>query len=171
MLKILAVDDADREEVLRWLEEAEREQALRALQGPPPRIDDLDEADNWSDAFYELALELGPRDDARLGAAMSAPTHALGIETWFTQTSWRPARHEPVDNPMEVIRERANHVHDVVQVPIVGAIVCGLLAIREDHDDRTDWLILYLPGGALVRTHRLIAELFMGLESYGPHLA
>jgi hypothetical protein len=33
---------------------------------------DIDDDYNWTDGFYELAIELGPRDDARLERGLAS---------------------------------------------------------------------------------------------------
>ncbi|WP_157845330.1 hypothetical protein [Pseudofrankia saprophytica] len=105
---------------------------------------DVDVPANWHGGFYELAINLGPPDDARLEHALTATWAAAGVVGCLAPDG--DAEHRPAPCTLEGL-ERFGHLHGVVRLPDGGATVCGAIAIREDDGD--DWLDFYIPLGAL----------------------
>ncbi|ONH21904.1 hypothetical protein [Pseudofrankia asymbiotica] len=99
---------------------------------------------NWNGGFYELAINLGPPDDARLESALAATWAAAGVAGCLARGEDGEFRPAPCTLPS---LERFGHLHGAVRLPDGGDVVCGAVTIREDHGD--DWLDFYLPLGAL----------------------
>lgn len=108
----------------------------------------LADPENWHGGFYELSIELGSRNDERLGAALQVLWRAAGATGPFGEDP--PGTYEEVDLSLDSM-ERHGHLHGQVEAPPFGKVVCGMLAFRAD--DESDWLALYLPLGALSRAH------------------
>lgn len=102
--------------------------------------------ENWYGGFYELAINLGPRSDARLGKALAAVWRAAGVDRCLARDD--DGRHRDAVLSVESI-ERYGHLAGVTTLPDHGHIVCGAVTIREEQGD--DWLDFYLPLGALGR--------------------
>jgi hypothetical protein len=104
----------------------------------------VDDPTNWHGGFYELGIELGPRDDARLEKAVAT--------LWRTAKATGPfglsddGTYQPADPSVSALEQYA-HLRGVVEAPHFGRIVVGALAVRFEGGD--DWLSLYLPMGAL----------------------
>jgi hypothetical protein len=108
------------------------------------RTDDPDDDENWHGGYYELAINLGPRNDARLEQALAA-----GVEGCLARDDTR--RHRTVDLCLASI-EKSSHLAGVTMLPDRRRMVCGAVAIREDPEQHgDDWLDFYLPLGALNR--------------------
>jgi hypothetical protein len=107
----------------------------------------LDEAENWRGGFYELSITLGPRDDARLEAALWALWRSAELTGPFAAEPG--GQHERVELGLRSL-EANGHLRGVAEPPSVGRIVAGALAIRFDRGE--DVLVLYIPMGALART-------------------
>lgn len=122
------------------------------------RADDLDVEDNWHGGFYELGLELGPRDDARLEAAMIGLWKAAGVSGCYA-VEYKPFRHVSVDLSLAALQAHG-HLRGTVRLPSGKAAVCGIVAIR--FDDGDDWVELYLPLGALARTDERVGPFPFG---------
>jgi hypothetical protein len=116
------------------------------------RPDDLDFEENWNRGFYELAFQMGPRDDARLAAGLARLWQAAGAEGPYRR-EYQPISYEPVDLSLEAL-ETYGHLLGTVRLPNGTRVVCGALATR--FDDGDDWLELYLPMGALAETDQRI---------------
>jgi hypothetical protein len=110
----------------------------------------IDDGDNWTGGFYELAIELGPRDDARLQAALDVLGRVNGADGYF-------AAHGPSAGRQHLTLDgitRSGHLRGVTALPTGARVVCGVFAIRED--EGPDWLVFYLPLEALCRVDRRI---------------
>ena len=90
--------------------------------------------ERWHGGYYELALELGPRDDARLDAAIRA--------------CWSAPSLTASEAPTLAAHERTGHLRGVATIPRFGTTVCGTVLVREDEPE-IDWLDFYLPIGGL----------------------
>ncbi|MFD9936815.1 hypothetical protein ACFWZ6_27200 [Streptomyces massasporeus] len=102
---------------------------------------------NWSDGFYELAIEIGSTEDAAIQAVLSALWSAAGVRGSFAFTDREPEEQEPV--PCTVASLTAyGHLRGQVRLPNGHLAVCGAVAIRGG-DDSSDWLDFYVPAGAL----------------------
>lgn len=109
---------------------------------------DPEDPGNWDGGYYEIAIKLGPRDDARLGAALTALWTAANVHGCFVGTTG--SSHTTAD-PDLVSLEKHGHLRGVVEPPAIGPVVAGVLALRSLHDDQ-DWITLYIPMGALAKT-------------------
>ena len=107
---------------------------------------DLGDNENHLGGCYELAIELGARDDARLQAALTAVWAV--VVGCFGQTSWDPPRFDPVPCTVGSL-ERHGHLHGVTASPL-GHTICSAVAVREETSE-IDWLDLCVPLGALGR--------------------
>lgn len=109
----------------------------------PPQ---LRERDAWTGGFYELAMQLGERDDVRLQAAAGVLARESGITgPWHVQ--WQPDRVRRVRwSAADLV---AGRLCGQVQLPGGQQVICAVVAVREDHGD--DWLDLCIPLEALGR--------------------
>ncbi|MFF9085111.1 hypothetical protein ACF1BE_01545 [Streptomyces sp. NPDC014991] len=102
---------------------------------------------NWSDGYYELAIEVGSTDDAEIQAVLSALWSAAGVQGSFAFNDREPHEQEPVPCTVASLAE-FGHLHGQVRLPTGQLAVCGCVAIRGG-DDSSDWLDFYVPLGAL----------------------
>lgn len=106
---------------------------------------DLHDDALWLGGAYELAMELGERDDARLDAALTALWAAADVAGCQGGTdggeSW-------VDAPCSVTGlQRFGRLAGLVTLPRRRTVVCGARAVRQASG--TDWLVFFIPVGAL----------------------
>jgi hypothetical protein len=99
----------------------------------------------WYGGFYELAIELGPRSDDRLRAALEALWSHPDIDGCYLDRGC-----EPADQPRRQpdCLESGLHLLGVAQLANGSRLACGSCVIREVEDD-SDWLDFYLPMGSL----------------------
>ncbi|UQU65749.1 hypothetical protein COUCH_05370 [Couchioplanes caeruleus] len=112
------------------------------------------DGENWTGGFYELCLELGPRDDQRLQAALTALWQAAGIDGCCADSGREPEDQPAVPCTVGSL-ESLGHLRGRVALPTGRRVVCGCFAVRDDGDG-PEWIELYLPLGALARTDRRI---------------
>jgi hypothetical protein len=132
------------------------------------RPSDLNDDANWTGGFYELALELGPKDDARLEQALLAVWRDACVSGCFVPeyragAAGLPRRlvgHSAVELSLNSLA-RYGRLDGVVRLPRGADVVCAAVAMR---DDLADWLSLCLPTGALARTDARI-----GAYPFGPN--
>ncbi|MER7760987.1 hypothetical protein [Streptomyces sp. NPDC097619] len=105
--------------------------------------------ENWRGGFYELALEFAGRDDRLLQAALSAVWRSARVEGCYGTRDREPADQEEVPCTVSSLAAHG-HLQGTVVLPNGRRIVCGCLAVREE-EGGADWLVLYLPVGALSR--------------------
>jgi len=105
--------------------------------------EDLDHRANWTGGYYELAIRLGARDDLRLELALESVWRNAKIEGCYARVAFR---HYPATLSLSSL-ERHGHLTGVVELPGGVRMVCGVVAVREEHG--ADWLDFYLPLGAL----------------------
>lgn len=100
----------------------------------------------WRGGFYELAIQLGAPDDARLGVAVRMLASAACIEgPWL------------LDGPLGCAEAASwtvadlsrGHLRGLVRLPGGQQTLCSVIAVREDEGE--DWLDLCLPLEALSR--------------------
>jgi hypothetical protein len=121
----------------------------------------IEDSDNWSGGFYELALELRPRDDARLQAALEVLERVNRADGYFAAHDISAERQRlTVDGLTQF-----GHLRGVATLPNKTRSVCGVFVCRED--DGPDWLVFYLPLGALCRVDRRIGGFPFGPDD-GP---
>ncbi|MFI0738545.1 hypothetical protein ACH4PU_10680 [Streptomyces sp. NPDC021100] len=102
---------------------------------------------NWSDGFYELAIEVGSSDNARIQAVLSALWSAADVHGCFGRKDREPEEQDPVPCTVESLAEFGN-LYGQVRLPTGRPAVCGCVAIRGG-DENSDWLDFYVPVGAL----------------------
>jgi hypothetical protein len=117
-------------------------------------------ADNWTGGFYELGIELGASEDARLQRALDALWAAAGIEGCSPSRAAEPGDQPELPRTLASL-ELTGHLLGRIAVPGLGRMVCGAVVIRDL--DGTHWLGLYLPLGALS-----LLELRVGAFPFGP---
>jgi len=99
----------------------------------------------WLGGFYELAIELGPRSDERLLAALTAVWSNPNLDGVYLDDDtepWQQTRQAITAESLQV-----DHLYGLARLPNGVTIASGACLIRED--DGPDWLVLYLPMGAL----------------------
>ncbi len=102
---------------------------------------------NWSGGYYELAMEVGSTDDARLQAVLSALWAAADVHGCFGRADREPEDQDPVPCTVASLTE-FGHLRGQVRLPTGQLVVCGSVAIRGG-DESSDWLDFYVPTGAL----------------------
>lgn len=97
---------------------------------------------------YELAINLGPADDARLGAALTA--------LWDEAQLGKPFRRDGAKEVAVTVAALLDgHLNSVANIPGLGSTLASVIVVREEVDDAgrpilgNDWLDLCLPLGAL----------------------
>lgn len=108
---------------------------------------DFRDRTNWSDGYYELAIEVGSSDDARIQSVLSALWSAADVRGCFGQRDREPEEQDPVPCTVGSLTE-FGHLHGQVRLPTGQLVVCGCVAIRGG-DESSDWLDFYVPVGAL----------------------
>ncbi|TDD65343.1 hypothetical protein E1262_25575 [Jiangella aurantiaca] len=107
---------------------------------------DLRDDTLWLGGAYELAVELGERDDVRLEAALTtlwavadvAGCHAADRDDTGTWT----------EAPLTAVAlQRHGRLAGLVTLPRRRTVVCGVRAVRQVSG--TDWLVFFIPVGAL----------------------
>jgi len=128
----------------------------------------IDNEDNWTGGFYELAIEVGPTSDARLEETLTALWRLAGIQGTLAVTSRKPLRHGPAPLNLTSL-DSAGHLRGVIDLPVGHRSVCGVVAVREEMAGpaigHSDWLALYVPLGALARIDARIAGFPFDIES------
>ena len=113
-----------------------------------PSSTDTAHEDNWHGGFYELAIKLGPADDSRLHAALTALWDAADLPEPFR-------RHAEARAEVSAEGLLAGHLHSIATIPGLGSTLCAVIVVREESWEAgatrlgPDWLDLCLPLGAL----------------------
>src|SRR5215472_11193664 len=94
----------------------------------------------WTGGFYELALEVGPRSDDRLRAALEALWSHPDLDGCYLDRGC-----EPADQPRKQPDLESESLLGVAQLPNCSRVACGSFRLRE----YSDWLDFYLPIGSL----------------------
>ncbi|WP_225824011.1 hypothetical protein [Streptomyces naphthomycinicus] len=102
---------------------------------------------NWSDGYYELAIEVGSSDDAQIQAVLSALWSAADVHGCFGRRDREPEEQDPVPCTVGSLTE-FGHLRGQVRLPTGQLVVRGCVAIRSS-DESSDWLDFYVPVGAL----------------------
>lgn len=102
--------------------------------------------DAWTGGFYELAIEVGPRSNARLERLLEAIWSEATLDGCYVDRTREPSDQTPLTASLSLLTER-RHLLGVATLPSGLRVPCGTVAIREE--DGSDWLDLYLPVGAL----------------------
>ncbi|MDC3379101.1 hypothetical protein OAX78_02335 [Planctomycetota bacterium] len=102
--------------------------------------------DAWTGGFYELAIEVGPRSDARLERLLHAVWNEPTLEGCYLDREREPDDQKKVAASLDRMAEQG-HLRGIATLPNTMRVPCGTVAIREE--DGSDWLDFYLPLGAL----------------------
>ncbi len=109
----------------------------------------------WAGGFYELAIELVEQSDERILAALRALWASTRLDGCYLDPAVEPTGQPRVAIDASAIEE--GHLRGVAMMDSDTMVACGSLVIREDPADQgSDWLVFYLPLGAL---HRAFPEL------------
>jgi len=105
------------------------------------------EPDTWAGGGFELVLELGPRDDARLGDAVAALWEHPTLTGCFLKMTVEPSRQDRVAPDSQPLR---SHLYGVAATPAGGEVACVSYPIRFDDGVEwpyldVDWLYLSIP--------------------------
>lgn len=100
--------------------------------------------DVWTGGSYELAVEVGPRDDEAVRRALQAIWTAPSLDGCFPLADREPHEQARVAIPECTLDAP---LHGVARIGSRPPIACRTLVIR--YDDGLDWLHLCLPIGAL----------------------
>lgn len=121
---------------------------------PRPSPTDRTYDDNWHGSYYELAIKLGPADDARLESALTA--------LWGAALLGEPFRRDGGIAEVSVADLLAGHLNGVANIPGLGATLASVILVREESYETgqtiygNDWLDLCLPLGALGNLDRRV---------------
>lgn len=102
----------------------------------------------WAGGEYELAIELGPRDDARLEAAIRAMWEHPALSGCFDRHDREPADQERVP-PSLAEMEHGRGTLGVLSLPGGGAKVACATLIGRSEESTIDWVGLLIPIGSL----------------------
>ncbi len=103
------------------------------------------QTDAWTGGFYELALELGERDDSRLFNTLQTIWKHNSLDGCYLDSRKEP-HEQPKVLPPE-ITDSGMHLYGLARLPNSRQVPCGTVVIRET--DGSDWLDFYLPMGGL----------------------
>jgi hypothetical protein len=113
--------------------------------GTAEKADGSTDEEVWYGGEYELAIELGPRDDERLDAALCAAWSHPAVEGICVRRDVEPKNQKRLD-PSPVAWKRP-HQFGVLNLPDGTRLACGTVTVRETRG--IDWLDLYVPMGSL----------------------
>lgn len=99
------------------------------------------DAYTWAGGFYGLAIELGPRSDERLQAALEAIWRHDGLDGCYGNRDAEPSNQPRIAPTLET------RLFGVATMPNGQQVACGTIIVRED--EGPDWLCFSLPLGAL----------------------
>jgi hypothetical protein len=115
--------------------------------------DQIDADDNWIGGHYQLALELGSRDDARLETAFNALIGLTGMEGAWVLTSVNPSAIETAElNVASTVQ--FGLIRGQIRLPTGERVVCAVHVVREEAEPSfyaPDWVVFDLPLGALIK--------------------
>src|SRR5689334_19025851 len=109
----------------------------------------FEDPEAWLGGYYELAIELGIRSDERLLTALTAVWSDPDLDGVYLDRDTEPWRQTRQTVTAESLR--VAHLQGLARLPNGAIIACGTCLIRED--DGPDWLVLYLPMGALATAY------------------
>jgi hypothetical protein len=133
--------------------------------GIMPSATDVLDREAWHGGFYELAIEVGERDDNRLQAAPDALWDAAAIDGPYEVLWTLTPRSRPIPRTVASLNA-GHHLRGLVTLPDERACICCVIAVRED-PGAVDWLDFCLPIGALGVTDPRIGGFPFGDEG-GP---
>ncbi len=128
--------------------------------------DDFMFDDNWLGSYYELAIQIGRREDDVADERLRSALRAIWSDP--TLDGCYPDRWNPPERQEPVTPENLSLGHGTVYGwarTALGRLVCATHIIREDGDTGDDWLDLCLPTGALGRVESRMGYPIGGEES------
>ena len=109
-------------------------------------------ADRWAGGFYELAMELGERDDERLETAIQALCHYPALSGWYVHNDVEPYGQAAVAPSVALLKEHSP-LYGIAALPDGQRAACGVFVVREESfepdDTGPDWIGLFIPMGVL----------------------
>jgi hypothetical protein len=100
--------------------------------------------DAWSGGSYDLAIELGPRDDARLTRALEALWSCTDLDGCYEFADREP--HEQLRVNVGAF-SLETPLHGIARIGSRAQIACRTVVVR--FDDGADWIYVSLPLGSL----------------------
>jgi hypothetical protein len=101
--------------------------------------------DTWKGGYYELAIEIGARSDDRLLAALTAVWTHMSLTGCYLDRDREPGEQAQVEITEDSLK--VAHLQGMARLPNDYIVACGTCLIREDNGP--DWLMFYIPMGAL----------------------
>jgi hypothetical protein len=126
---------------------------------------ELDDPENWTGGWYELAVEIGPRNDSILDQMLAAIWRVAQVQGCYTVARHDPLHH--VEAPLTLTAPESSQVHGSVLLPSGHKVVCASVALRSEHGSGSDWLDFGLPLGCLAQVDHRIGGFPFNRES-GP---
>ena len=116
----------------------------------------------WSGGFYQLAIELGPRDDARLDAAIHALWDFPALAGCWNRRDVEPEPQERYCASLAAF-EAERRLLGVLTLPEDNArVACDCFIVREEQSE-IDWISLCIPMGGLSTVREVGAFPFGGV--------
>jgi hypothetical protein len=119
--------------------------------------------ETWGDGFYELAIELGRRSDSRLDASLQSCWGYAGLDGCYARRDIDPSSQASVCPTLSELG-RTGHLYGFAALPDVGQVPCGTTVVREE-EALIDWLVFYIPLGALSRVDQRVGGYPFGPDS------
>lgn len=105
--------------------------------------------DTWNGGYYELAIEMGERNDERLEVAIQSLWNHSSLEGCFSKRDIAPSQQNKIIPSLSNLNEHG-HLRGLATLPNSEVIPCGMTTVIEV--DGPDWLDFYIPMGALEMT-------------------
>ncbi|OWY72159.1 hypothetical protein B7486_04335 [cyanobacterium TDX16] len=112
--------------------------------------------DTWHGGYFELAIELGPRSDDRLTAAVEHLWNSSQLKGCWIDSNREPSEGTRIAKNRSEIILNEEHLYGIAMLDDGKNVACGCCAVREDGG--IDWLVFYLPMGALARAYQNVGE-------------
>ncbi len=93
----------------------------------------INDEKNWCGGYYELSIELGPRDDSRLERALATLWGAPGVEGPFPSRSLPREDQERVSPTID--NDNACDLCGVARMPSGASVVCRTIVRFEEDSD------------------------------------
>jgi hypothetical protein len=109
------------------------------------------EKETWLGGYYELAIELDPCSDGQLLSALIAIWSDPDIDGVYLSREM-----EPSEQPRHAVTNELlqfGYLQGLASLPNRSIVACGTCIIREENI--SDWLVLYLPMGALEKAYHV----------------
>jgi len=119
--------------------------------------------DTWNGGFYVLAIEINPPSDSHLISVLRSIWQQPKLQGCYLDRKEDPPNQGRI-NPEVLTLETPSlqtHLYGIATLPNGCRVACGTCFIREI--DGSDWLVFYLPMGALAQGYNV------GGYPFGPH--